>query len=323
MTDRPGFDGLEQLEAELRDALSREADAVRPDDRLGEIRAAVSPTRRRRGSWWAPIAAAAAVAAIVVGAWIGLRPSAAPPIPATPSTTVPVSPAPSTARVPRPLPPTTAPYRAHYCAVHEWHRLTVRHVDARADRRGGPPGLLPGPTEHSGQALRAGPRLRPRQLRPGDRRPEGRRGPGRSRDGAGRQPEPVRGRLAGRDHRAVRRAPRAGRRLAQRAGRQRADRGGSAARGPGPGLDRHGRRPAGHRSGGGHRGGGGRSSRRSVRTPSSGPLPSGSSRSSPRSGSTARTRGRPSRRARPSSSPDRRASSRRTSSGSSARAVPW
>jgi len=98
MTDRPGTDGLEQLEAELRGALSREADAVRPDDRLGDIRAAVSPTRRRSGPWWAPMAAAAAVAAIVVAAWIGLRPGTAPPpIPATPSTTAPVSPTPSTA----------------------------------------------------------------------------------------------------------------------------------------------------------------------------------------------------------------------------------
>ena len=98
MTERPGSDGLEQLEAELRGALSREADAVRPEDRLGDIRAAVSPARRRPGSWWAPIAAAAAVAAIVVGAWLALRPGAAPPpIPATPSTTATVSPAPSTA----------------------------------------------------------------------------------------------------------------------------------------------------------------------------------------------------------------------------------
>ncbi len=97
MTTRPGPDGFEQLEAELRGALSREADAVRPDNRLGDIRAAVSPTRRRPRSWWAPIAAAAAVAAIVVGGWLGLRPSAAPPpIPATRSTTAPPSPTPST-----------------------------------------------------------------------------------------------------------------------------------------------------------------------------------------------------------------------------------
>jgi hypothetical protein len=106
MTDRPGSDGLEQLEAELRGALTREADAVRPDDRLGDIRAAVSPTRRRPGSWWAPIAAAAAVAAIVAAAWIGLRPGTTPaPVPATPSTTAPVAPAPSPA-------PTTAPTTA-------------------------------------------------------------------------------------------------------------------------------------------------------------------------------------------------------------------
>lgn len=98
MTERPGSDRLEQLEAALRGALSREADAVRPDDRLDDIRAAVSPGRRRPGSSWVPIAAAAAVAAIVVGAWIGLRPGAAPPpVPASPSTTVPVIPAPSTA----------------------------------------------------------------------------------------------------------------------------------------------------------------------------------------------------------------------------------
>ena len=114
MTNRPGPDGFEQLEAELRGALQREADAVRPDDRLGDIRAAVSPTRRRPGSWWAPIAAAAAVAAIVVGGWLGLRPSAAPPpIPATRSTTAPVSPAPSTD------------------TVHQRHRIPVhRPLDA-------------------------------------------------------------------------------------------------------------------------------------------------------------------------------------------------
>jgi hypothetical protein len=98
MTNRPGPDGFEQLEAELRGALSREGDLVRPDDRLDDIRAAVSPGRRRPRSSWVPIAAAAAVAAIVVGAWIGLRPGAAPPpVPASPSTTAPATPAPSTA----------------------------------------------------------------------------------------------------------------------------------------------------------------------------------------------------------------------------------
>ena len=56
MTNRPGSDGFEQLEAQLRGAPPHEADAVRPDDRLGDIRAAVSPTRRRSGAW-APIAA--------------------------------------------------------------------------------------------------------------------------------------------------------------------------------------------------------------------------------------------------------------------------
>jgi hypothetical protein len=70
MTNRPGSDWFEQFEAQLRGAPPHEADAVRPDDRLGDIRAAVSPTRRRSGAW-APIAAAAAVAAIVVAAWIG------------------------------------------------------------------------------------------------------------------------------------------------------------------------------------------------------------------------------------------------------------
>jgi len=97
MTDRHDVEGLEEMEDRLRGALTREANGIRPDDRLGDIRAAVSPTAARRRSWLPPIAAAAAVAVMAVGAWIALRPTSAPsPIPATPSTTVPVSPAPST-----------------------------------------------------------------------------------------------------------------------------------------------------------------------------------------------------------------------------------
>jgi len=98
MTDRQGFDGLEDVEDRLRSAFAREADGVQPDDRLADIRAAASPETRRR-PWLAPLAAAAAVAVIAVGAWAVLRPSAAPPppIPASPSTTaVSPSPAPST-----------------------------------------------------------------------------------------------------------------------------------------------------------------------------------------------------------------------------------
>ena len=97
MTDRHDVEGLEEMEDRLRGALTREANGIRPDDRLGDIRAAVSPTAARRRSWLPPIAAAAAVAVMAVGAWIALRPTSAPsPIPATPSTTVPVSPVPST-----------------------------------------------------------------------------------------------------------------------------------------------------------------------------------------------------------------------------------
>ncbi len=97
MTDRHDVEGLEGIEERLRGALSREADGIRPDDRLGDIRAAVSPAAGRRPSWLPPIAAAAAVAVIAVGAWIALRPTPAPaPIPATPSTTAPVIPVPST-----------------------------------------------------------------------------------------------------------------------------------------------------------------------------------------------------------------------------------
>ena len=133
MTDRPGFDGLEAdggPAARRPDARGRR---VRPDDRLGDIRAAVSPTRRRRRSWCAPIAAAAAVAVIVVGAWIALRPSAAPPpIPATPSTTVPVSPVAST--------PPGASGTARGPAP-----ATVRHLAPAPHRGRRPPGLLPGP----------------------------------------------------------------------------------------------------------------------------------------------------------------------------------
>jgi hypothetical protein len=97
MTDRHDVEGLERIEDRLRGALTREADGIRPDDRLGDIRATVSPTAARRRSWLPPIAAAAAVAIMAVGAWIALRPTSAPsPIPATPSITVPVSPVPST-----------------------------------------------------------------------------------------------------------------------------------------------------------------------------------------------------------------------------------
>jgi hypothetical protein len=96
MTDRHDVEGLEEIEERLRGALTREADAIRPDDRLGDIRAAVSPTAARRRSWLPPIAAAAAVAVMAVGAWVALRPASAPaPVPATPSMTVPVSPVPS------------------------------------------------------------------------------------------------------------------------------------------------------------------------------------------------------------------------------------
>ena len=105
MTDRQGFEGLEEVEDRLRGAFAREADTVRPDDRLADIRAAVSPDTRRR-PWLMPLAAAAAVAVIAVGAWVVLRPSAAPltPVPASPSTTaITPSPTPSTA------PSTTGP----------------------------------------------------------------------------------------------------------------------------------------------------------------------------------------------------------------------
>jgi len=96
MTDRHGFEGLEEIEDRLRGALSREADSVQPDDRLGEIRAAVSPSPARRWRWVAPIAAAAAVAAIGVAVWVGLRPTAGPtPAPASPSATAPATPSPS------------------------------------------------------------------------------------------------------------------------------------------------------------------------------------------------------------------------------------
>ncbi|MEP6650979.1 MAG: Gmad2 immunoglobulin-like domain-containing protein [Lapillicoccus sp.] len=109
MNDRQNLGGLEEIEDRLRGALSREADAVRPDDRLDDIRAAVSPTTRRRRPWVLPIAAAAAVAAIAV-AWFGLRPtSGPPPIPATPSVTAPVSPAPSTAPQPSGSQPSGSP----------------------------------------------------------------------------------------------------------------------------------------------------------------------------------------------------------------------
>jgi hypothetical protein len=89
MTDRQGFEGLEDVEDRLRGALAREAEGVRPDDRLADIRAAVS-AHSRRPRWLTPLAAAAAVAAIAVGAWVVLRPSAAPPppVPASPSATV-------------------------------------------------------------------------------------------------------------------------------------------------------------------------------------------------------------------------------------------
>ena len=100
MTDRhdpEGFEGFERVEDRLRGALTREATGFHPDDRLGDIRAAASPTSARRRSWLPPIAAAAAVAVLAAGAWIALRPASAPaPVPATPSTTNPVSPLPST-----------------------------------------------------------------------------------------------------------------------------------------------------------------------------------------------------------------------------------
>jgi Immunoglobulin-like domain of bacterial spore germination len=95
MTDRHGFDNLDDIEDRLRGALTREAETVRPDDRLSDIRAAVSTDRRHR-SWLTPLAAAAAVAAIAVAAWIGLRPtSGPPPTPATSSTTTAPSPSPT------------------------------------------------------------------------------------------------------------------------------------------------------------------------------------------------------------------------------------
>jgi hypothetical protein len=89
MTDRRGFEDLEDVESRLRRAFAREADEVRPDDRLADIRAALSPATRRR-PWLAPLAAAAAVAVIAVGAWVVLRPTGAtpPPVPASPTTTV-------------------------------------------------------------------------------------------------------------------------------------------------------------------------------------------------------------------------------------------
>ena len=100
MTDRhdpEGSEGFQQVEDRLRGALTREAAGFHPDDRLGDIRAAASPTSARRRSWLPPIAAAAAVAVLAAGAWIALRPASAPaPVPATPSTTNPVSPLPST-----------------------------------------------------------------------------------------------------------------------------------------------------------------------------------------------------------------------------------
>jgi hypothetical protein len=95
-------DNFDDLEARLRGALTREAQQVHPDDRLRDIRDAVSP-KGRRHPWLPSLAAAAAVAAIAVAVWIGLRPSSAPvPAPATPSTTAPVSPAPSPAPSPSP-----------------------------------------------------------------------------------------------------------------------------------------------------------------------------------------------------------------------------
>jgi hypothetical protein len=104
MTDRHGFEGLEDIEDRLRGALSREADSVQPDDHLGDIRAAVSSSHRRGWRWVTPIAAAAAVAAIGVAVWVGLRPTAGPtPAPANPSTTGPVTPSPSS-----PLPPSSS-----------------------------------------------------------------------------------------------------------------------------------------------------------------------------------------------------------------------
>jgi hypothetical protein len=107
MNERPGSDGLEQLEAELRGALSREADAIRPEERLGDIRAAVSPETRRR-SWLPPLAAAAAVAAIAVAAWVGLRGTTTPsPVPASPSVTT--APTPSPTETPSGPPSTTSP----------------------------------------------------------------------------------------------------------------------------------------------------------------------------------------------------------------------
>jgi hypothetical protein len=93
MTDRHGFEGLEEIEDRLRGALSREADRVQPDDRLADIRAAVSPSSVRRWRWVTPIAAAAAVAVIGVAVWVGLRPTAGPtPAPASPSATAPATP---------------------------------------------------------------------------------------------------------------------------------------------------------------------------------------------------------------------------------------
>jgi Immunoglobulin-like domain of bacterial spore germination/Sporulation and spore germination len=98
MTDRHGFEGLEDIEDRLRGALSREADRVQPEDRLSDIRAAVSPSQVRRWRWVAPIAAAAAVAAVGVAVWVGLRPTTQPtPAPANPSTTAPALPSPSNA----------------------------------------------------------------------------------------------------------------------------------------------------------------------------------------------------------------------------------
>lgn len=108
MTDRQGFEGLEDVEDRLRGAFAREAEGVRPDDRLADIQTAISPETRRR-PWLVPLAAAAAVAVISVGAWVVLRPTAAPPppVPASPSTTV-ATPSPTPSATPSTT-PSTAP----------------------------------------------------------------------------------------------------------------------------------------------------------------------------------------------------------------------
>jgi hypothetical protein len=93
MSDRPEFlhpdfepGEFDRVERQLRSALTREAERVRPDDRLDTIlhTAHEAGPAGRGGSprrWLLPVAAAAAVAAIAGGVWWSQQPDTTPPTP--------------------------------------------------------------------------------------------------------------------------------------------------------------------------------------------------------------------------------------------------